>query len=152
LKKSTSVYNVPRWIILKNAQTKCEIQSKNLPTRASETEAVGQISLDCIPEFLLLLLWDEFRLIVVSLELLVGTADILPIGGALCAATAAATFAAAISLHKRHRLVEGTPHLGQIEAHAHLFAASFAHCACKFARVAVKSPSPKKRRIERRII
>lgn len=109
---------------------KCTIQFQNLPTRASEAEAVGQIPLDSIPELLLLLLWDEFRLIVVSLELLVGTADILPIGGALCAATAAATFAAAVSLHRRHRLVGGTLLLGQIKTHAHLFAASFAHFEC----------------------
>jgi hypothetical protein len=104
----------------------------NLPTRARETETVGQISLDGSPELLLLLLWNEFRLIVVSLELLVGTANILPIGGALCAATAAATFAASISLRERHRLVKGTPHIGQIETHAHLLATSFAHFECKF--------------------
>lgn len=82
---------------LDKAQTKCAIQTQNSPTRASETEAVGQVSLDSVPELLLLLLWDEFGLIVVSLKLLVRTADLTPISGALCA-VAAATFAATVSL------------------------------------------------------
>lgn len=97
--RSKSQYTMPSKIgcRLEKAQTNWAIQIQYSPTRASEAEAVGQISLDSVPELLLLLLWDEFGLIVVSLELLVGTADLRPIGGALCA-VAAATFAATVSL------------------------------------------------------
>jgi hypothetical protein len=72
----------------------------SLPSRTCETEAVGEILLHGSPEDFSLLLWEEFRLIVIALELLVFSADILPNRARAATATTAAA-ATSTGLYER---------------------------------------------------
>lgn len=71
---------------------------EDLPSRACEAEAVGEISAHVVPESLQFFLWDDARVGVVAFHLRIVPADVLPVVARTAAATAAASTASTVKL------------------------------------------------------